>query len=312
LRGKRRRTSNNPFLRFGPETKRRINIHYGSLRDLASLERASAAAEPDEVYNLAAQSDVGISFLCPEETFEINHYGCGRIVNAALRVNPKVRIYQASTSEMFGNVKAPQSEKSPMKPVSPYGLSKLKAHEDFVLGYRERHGVFICSGILFNHESPRRAEHFVTRKITLSLARIALGLQGSFSLGNLSAKRDWGFAPDYVEAMWQMLQGKKPDDFVVATGESHTVREFTAAAAEALGIKIRWQGKGKNERGIDNKGRTLVKVDPKFYRPFEVNSLRGDSGKARRILGWRPKVAFRELAKIMAEADLALVRREII
>jgi len=304
-----RRTSNNPFVRFTPEVKNRVVVHYGNLRDSASLERAFELAKPDEVYNLGAQSDVGVSFMCPEETLEINYYGCGRVVNSAIKVNPKAKIYQASTSEMFGNVKPPQNEKTPMKPVSPYGISKLKAHEDFVLGYRERHGVFISSGILFNHESPRRAEHFVTRKITLSLARIALGLQDSFALGNLDAKRDWGFAGDYVEAMWKMLQEKKPDDFVIATGESHTVREFVESAGFPLGIKIHWRGKGLEEKGVDEKGRVIVSVDSKFYRPADVHSLCGDSRKARRVLNWKPKVYFNELAKLMAEADLVLAKK---
>ena len=298
-----RRTSNDPLTRF-EYLSSKIEILYGNLRDVASIERAMEYVKPDEVYNLAAQSDVGVSFKCPEETMEINYYGVGRIVNAAMKVNPKVRIYQASTSEMFGKTNPPQNENSPFQPVSPYGEAKLKAHEDFVVGYREKHGLFICSGFLFNHESPRRGEHFVTRKITLSLAKIKLGLQDHFELGNLEAKRDWGFAGDFVEIMWIMLQQDKPEDFVIATGESHTVREFVEAAAKALEMKITWEGEGLDEVAKDENGKVILKINEKFYRPAEVDYLLGDSKKAKEKLGWHPKTTFNDLVKMMAESDL--------
>ena len=301
-----RRSSSDPFYRIEElRLEHKIKILYGNLRDISSIERAVKEAKPDEIYNLAAQSDVGISFEVPDETFEINYYGVGRLVNAAMEQNPKVRIYQASTSEMFGKSKPPQSEMTPFRPVSPYAKAKLKAHQDFVEGYRDRHNLFICSGILFNHESPVRGRHFVTRKITHSLAKIKLGLQNNFELGNLNAKRDWGFAGDYVEVMWMMLQQKKPQDFVISTGESRTVRDFVNAAGKALDMNIVWSGKGLNEIGKDkNTGKTVVKVNKKFYRPAEVKYLRGNSAKARRILGWKRKVSFDELVAMMVEADI--------
>jgi len=307
-----RRTSTDPLARiedlyFGKD----INLLNGNMRDIASIERAVKEAKPDEIYNLAAQSDVDISFKCPEETLEINYYGLGRLVNEALKVNPKVRIYQASTSEMFGKTKPPQNEKSLFQPVSPYGESKLKAHQDFVLGYREKNGVFICSGILFNHESPRRGKHFVSRKISHSLSKIKLGLQDHLELGNLDAKRDWGFAGDYVKAMWMMLQQKKPQDFVIATGESRTVRDFVKAAAKALDMKLSWSGKGRGEVARDPSGKIILRINPKFYRPQEVHYLRGDARKSARILGWKPETSFEELVKIMVDSDLAKLKKGI-
>jgi len=298
-----RRSSRDPFIRLDQKTKERIAILYGDLRDVGALERAVEVAQPDEVYNLAAQSDVGISFLCPEETVEINYYGLGRLVNAVLKIKPTARIYQASTSEMFGKTNPPQNEKSPFQPVSPYGEAKLKAHEDFVVGYRTRHGAHISSGILFNHESPRRGEHFVTRKITRSLAKIKSGRQDFFELGNMDAQRDWGFAGDYVEAMWRILQQDTPDDYVIATGEMHTVREFVTHAAEALDMPITFEGRGLDEVGKDAAGKIIVRVNPKFYRPTEVDALRGDATKAAQVLGWKPSVTFGQLARMMAEAD---------
>jgi GDPmannose 4,6-dehydratase len=303
-----RRTSHDPFILFAPEAHAAIKIIYGNLRDTGALERAIEQSQPDEVYNLAAQSDVGISFMCPEETVEINYYGVGRLVNALQKIKPDARIYQASTSEMFGKTNPPQNEHSPFQPVSPYGEAKLKAHQDFVVGYREKHGLFISSGILFNHESPRRGEHFVTRKITLSLAKIKCGLQDSFELGNLNAQRDWGFAGDYVEAMWLMLQQEKPDDFVVATGETHTVREFLQETAGALDMHLTFEGAGVEEVAKDESGKIIVKVNPKFYRPAEVDALRGDATKAKKTLGWVPKTTFKELARMMAQSDLAKMR----
>ncbi len=305
-----RRSSNDPLVRLPQDLRKDIIYFYGNLRDRGALRRALEVARPDEIYNLAAQSDVGASFVVPEETFEINYHGLGRLVQEAVAVNPQVRIYQASTSEMYGTTKPPQHERSAFQPVSPYGESKLRAHEEYVAGYRDRHGIYICSGILFNHESPRRGEAFVTRKITQSLSKIKLGLQKQLELGNMDAKRDWGFAGDYVEAMWRMLQQKKPTDYVVSTGETHTVREFLAAAAEALGMQLEFKGKGIHEVAVDERGRTLVKVNKKFYRPREVHHLRGDSRKARKELGWKPQVGFGELVTMMALADLERVRRE--
>ncbi|MDB5238023.1 MAG: Gmd [Candidatus Kaiserbacteria bacterium] len=306
-----RRSSNNPFVRMPKEVHGKIEVLYGDLRDTSALERAVKTAMPDEVYNLAAQSDVGISFLVPEETVEINYYGLGRLVNAVLKVNPQARIYQASTSEMFGRTNPPQNEQSSFQPVSPYAEAKLKAHEDFVAGYREKHGVFISSGILFNHESPRRGEHFVTRKITISLSKIKLGLQESFELGNLDAKRDWGFAGDYVEAMWLMLQQEKPDDYVIATGETHSVRDFFVAASQAIGIDIHFEGSGLEEVAKTADGKVILRINPRFYRPNEVDALCGDASKALNVLKWKPKVNFTELVSMMAKSDLEACRKDI-
>lgn len=303
-----RRSSNDPFVRMR-HIKDEVHVLYGNLRDIASLERAMVQAKPDEIYNLAAQSDVGISFKCPEETKEVNYYGVGRLVNAAMSFNPKVRIYQASTSEMFGKTKPPQNEKSLFQPVSPYGMAKLKAHEDFVVGYREKHGLFICSGFLFNHESPMRGEHFVTRKISISLSKIKLGLQTHIELGNLDAKRDWGYAGDYVVLMWKMLQQKTPRDYVIATGESHTVRDFVNEAATVLGMDLHWKGKGLKEIAKDSSNKTIIKINKAFYRPAEVDYLLGDSRKATKELKWKPQTKFKELVRLMVESDLAAFSR---
>lgn len=299
-----RRTSLDPHMRIEHlSLPRRIKLIYGNMRDEATLREALKQSSPDEVYNLAAQSDVWVSFKCPDETMEINCYGLGRLVYQAMKINPKVRIYQASTSEMFGTTNPPQSERSPFQPASPYGEAKLRAHKEYVKGYREKHGLFICSGILFNHESPRRGEHFVTRKITISLAKIKLGVQESFALGNLEARRDWGFAGDYVRAMHTMLQQKEPDDFVISTGESHSVREFVEAAAAAIDMPITWKGKGLKEVGKTKDGRTIVTVSKEFYRPNEVHHLLGDSRKAQRKLGWKPEITYEGLAEMMVKAD---------
>jgi GDPmannose 4,6-dehydratase len=306
-----RRSSRDPFTK-APGLQNHVRVHYGDLRDLGALERAIAASDPHEIYNLAAQSDVGISFVVPEETYEIDYAGVGRLVDATFRHNPKIRIYQASTSEMFGATPPPQRETSRLVPVSPYGKAKAKAHEDYVKGYRHRHNLFICSGILFNHESPRRGEHFVTRKITLSLAKIQARLQEKVLLGNLDAKRDWGYAGDYVEAMWRMLQQETPEDFVIATGTQHSVREFIQAAAEALGMKLSFEGTGADEIARDENGIVRVAVDPKYYRPNEVHSLLGDASKAKRVLGWEPKVSFEELVRMMAEADRDAITKGLI
>lgn len=308
--GLARRTSLDPHMRIMHMTlPRHIKLVYGNLRDEATLREALEESRPDEIYNLGAQSDVWVSFKCPDETMEINYYGLGRLVYQAMKQNPKVRIYQASTSEMFGKTKPPHSETSPFQPVSPYGEAKLRAHEDYVKGYRENHGLYICSGFLFNHESPRRGEHFVTRKITISLAKIKLGLQDSFTLGNLDAKRDWGYAGDYVKAMHKMLQQKKPDDYVIATGQSHTVREFVNAAAQAIDMPLTWSGKGLKEVGKTKDGRTVLAVSKEFYRQNEVDSLLGDSRKAQRKLGWKIEVAFNDLAVMMAKGDYERLKK---
>lgn len=305
-----RRTSTDPLMRISTlYENNEVILLNGNLRDSASISRALAESKPDEIYNLAAQSDVGISFSCPEETYEINYHGLGRLVQEVMKSNLKVRIYQASTSEMFGKTKPPQNEKSLFQPVSPYGEAKLRAHEDYVVGYREKHGLFICSGILFNHESPRRGKHFVTRKITTSLAKIKLGLQDCFELGNLDAKRDWGFAGEYVEVMWKMLQQKNPEDFVIATGESHTVRDFFNEVAKVLDMKVSWHGKGLQEVAKDESGRIILRINKKYYRPQEVNYLQGDSKKAQKLLGWKIKHNFKDLVKIMTDADLEEVKK---
>jgi len=281
-----------------------IVVHDGNLRDDEVITRVIKEVDPDEIYNLAAQSAVGISFDCPEETIDVNYNGLGRLVDAAIKFNPDVRIYQASTSEMFGNTPPPQNENSPFNPMSPYAESKLRAYKDYVRGYRNRYGIFISSGILFNHESPRRGEYFVTRKISKALARISLGIQDVLELGNLEAKRDWGFAGDYVEAMWLMLQQSIPDDYVVATGEAHSVKEFVETAAEVLGINIQWEGAGVQETGRNENGKVIVRVNEKFYRPKDVNYLCGDNSKAKERLGWVPKMSFYELVKKMVLFDL--------
>jgi len=306
-----RRTSTDPLMRIEDlYLQNKITILNGDLRDMGAIERVINESNPDEIYNLAAQSDVGVSFKCPEEAIETNYLGVGRLVNAAIKHNPKTKIYQASTSEMFGKTRPPQNEKSSFHPVSPYGEAKLKAHQDFVVGYREKHNLFICSGFLFNHESPRRGKHFVTRKITHSMAKIKLGVQDCFELGNLEAERDWGFAGDYVEAMWLMLQLKRPTDFVISSGKSHSVKDFVNATARALGMKITWRGKGLKEIAKDKDGKLILKVNPKFYRPREVDHLLGDSSLARKVLKWKPKIDFNELVKMMAESDLKLVARD--
>ena len=227
----------------------------------------------------------------------------GRVINAALGVNPSVRLYQASTSEMFGRTNPPQNEMAPFQPVSPYGEAKLKAHQDFIDGYRDRHGVYACSGFLFNHESPRRGEHFVTRKITIAMSKIKLGLQDSFQLGNLEAKRDWGYAGDYVEMMWKMLQQEKPEDYVIAAGKSHTVRDFVEATAKALDMKLIWEGEGLNEVARDENGKVILSINEKYYRPNEVDFLLGDATKAREKLQWEPTVSFEKLVELMVAAD---------
>jgi len=289
-----------------------LQIFYGDLGDSSSLNRLIKKCSPDEVYNLAAQSHVGVSFKIPEYTCDVTGLGTVRLLDALKDQDIEVKFYQASSSEMFGNSSIDlQNEETPFKPQSPYACAKLFSFH-ITKVYREAYNMFASNGILFNHESPRRGENFVTRKITLSLARIKLGLQDILYLGNLDAKRDWGYAKDFVEAMWLILQHKEPDDFVIATGETHTVREFVEKTADLLEFDIKWEGKGVNEKAIDGKtGNTLIEIDPKFYRPLDVNVLKGDSTKAKKILNWEPKVTFNKLVEIMVEADLMNVKNNL-
>lgn len=291
---------------------RALNLHYGDMTDSSSLIRIIQQTQPDEIYNLAAQSHVKVSFDVPEYTAETDATGTLRLLEAVriLGLEKKTKIYQASTSELFGLVQEiPQRETTPFYPRSPYGVAKLYGFW-ITKNYRESYGMFAVNGILFNHESERRGETFVTRKITLAAARIAAGEQDKLYLGNLSALRDWGYARDYVECMWLMLQHDTPEDFVIATGEQHSVREFTERAFHEVGIDLRWEGEGVEERGIDiATGRILVKVDPKYFRPAEVETLLGDPTKAKELLGWNPsKTSFEELVRIMVRHDVAYVQ----
>jgi len=282
-------------------------LHYGDLTDSANVIRLIKDIEPDEIYNLGAQSHVQVSFEVPEYTANSDGIGALRILEAIriLGLEDKSKFYQASTSELFGKVReVPQKETTPFYPRSPYSIAKLYAYW-IAVNYREAYDMFTCNGILFNHESPLRGETFVTRKITIAVAKIKKGHQEKLYLGNLNAKRDWGFAGDYVEAMWLMLQQDKPDDYVVATGETHSVREFTELAFREAGIDIEWEGEGVNEIGRDaNSGKILVEVDPMFYRPTEVDLLIGDPSKAREKLGWETKVSFEELVRMMVKSDM--------
>ncbi|CEJ74651.1 GDP-D-mannose dehydratase [[Clostridium] sordellii] len=281
-------------------------LHYGDITDSSNLNRLIEKIQPDEIYNLAAQSHVGVSFNSPEYTAEATGVSTLRILDAIRETGVKTKFYQASTSELFGGLPdtAPQSEKTPFYPKSPYGVAKLYSYW-ITVNYRESYDIFACNGILFNHESPRRGETFVTRKITRAVAAIHLGKQDKLYLGNLDAKRDWGHAKDYVEGMWRILQQDKPQDYVLAMNETHTVREFVELAFSELGYQIEWQGSGVDEKGIDkNSGRVLVKVDPRYFRPAEVELLWGDSTKARTELGWEPKYSFIDLVKEMVASDL--------
>lgn len=291
--------------------RRLVNLHYGDMTDSSSLIRIIGQVRPDEIYNLAAQSHVKVSFDVPEYTADTDAIGVLRLLEAVriLGMEKKCRIYQASTSELYGKVvEVPQSETTPFHPRSPYSVAKLYAYW-IMKNYRESYGMFTANGILFNHESERRGENFVTRKITLAAARNARGMQDKLYLGNLNALRDWGYARDYVECMWLILQQPEPDDFVIATGEYHSVREFTTMAFKRVGIDLTWQGSGLGEKGIDAAtGRVLVEVDPRFFRPAEVDQLLGNPDKARRVLGWNPRsTSFEDLVKIMVDADLALI-----
>lgn len=291
------------------KNRKTIELHYGDMTDSSSLVRIIQKIQPDEIYNLAAQSHVKVSFDCPEYTAEADAVGVLRLLEAVriLGLDKKCHIYQASTSELFGKVQeVPQKETTPFYPRSPYGVAKQYGFW-IVRNYREAYGMYACNGILFNHESERRGETFVTRKITIAAARIKNGLQDKLYLGNLNSLRDWGYARDYVECMWLMLQQDKPDDYVIATGQYHTVREFCTLAFKEAGITLRWEGTGVDEKGIDAAtGRVLVEVDPRFFRPTEVDQLLGDPTKARTQLGWDPqKTSFEELVSIMMRHDLA-------
>lgn len=288
-----------------------FELYYGDLCDSSSLNRIVSLVEPTEVYNLAAQSHVRISFDQPEFTADVTGTGVLRLLEA-IRINKlKTRFYQASTSELYGLAQEkPQTERTPFYPRNPYGVAKLYGFW-IVKNYRESYGIHASNGILFNHESPRRGENFVTRKITYSLARIKHDMQQTLFLGNPDAQRDWGFAGDYVEAMWRMLQLKEPEDFVIATGQMHTVRSFVEKAAALCDFDLAWEGSQQNEIGRDTQtGKVLVKIDPRFYRPAEVDELRGDATKAREKLGWQPKVSFEELVRMMMESDLKLVEKQ--
>ncbi len=287
---------------------RRLHLHYADMTDSSSLIRVIRLVKPDEIYNLAAQSHVKVSFDVPEYTADVDALGTLRLLEAVriLGMEKKCRIYQASTSELFGEVaEVPQTERTPFHPRSPYSVAKLYAFW-IMKNYRESYGMFTANGILFNHESERRGENFVTRKITMAAARIAAGRQKKLYLGNLDAKRDWGYAPDYVECMWLILQQPEPDDYVIATGEYHSVREFATMAFARAGIDLRWEGKGLDEKGIDTRtGEVLVEVDPKFFRPADVEELLGNPEKARRELGWNPrKTSFEELVNKMVDYDI--------
>jgi GDPmannose 4,6-dehydratase len=274
--------------------KRRLNLVYGDLNDASSINRILRTVRPQEIYNLAAQSHVKVSFEIPEYTAEVTALGALRILEAIVESGLKTKFYQASSSELYGRAEqTPQSENTPFQPVSPYAVAKLFAYWTTV-NYRESYGIFACNGILFNHESPRRGETFVTRKITRAVARIKKGLQDKLYLGNLDAKRDWGYAKDYVEAMWMMLQQKKADDYVIATGQTHTVREFLEEAFGCVGLHYK----------------KYVKVDPRYFRPLEVNILQGDASKAKKKLGWEPKTSFKELVRLMVDADLAELEKQ--
>jgi GDPmannose 4,6-dehydratase len=287
------------------ESPESIYREYGDLSDSSNISRIIDRIKPDEIYNLGAQSHVRISFDMPEYTCDVVGLGTLRILDAIRQANRKIKFYQAGSSEMFGMAQeTPQSEKTPFYPRSPYGCAKVLAHW-VTKNYRESYGLFASNGILFNHESPRRGGNFVTRKITNGLAKIKLGELDVLYLGNLDAKRDWGYAKDYVYGMWLILQHSTPDDFVLATGENHTVREFVEEAARILDFDLVWKGKGLSEVGVDKKTRkTIIKIDPYFFRPAEVDLLLGDASKARRLLKWKPKVKFKELVKIMVEHDL--------
>jgi len=303
------------------DEERKMLLHYGDLTDSSNLNRILEKVQPDEIYNLAAQSHVGVSFQVPEYTAEVDATGTLRFLDAIKETGLKTKFYQASTSELFGKVReVPQSETTPFYPRSPYGVAKLYAYW-ITINYREAYNLYACNGILFNHESPRRGETFVTRKITRAATRILLGLQTTLYLGNMDAKRDWGYAKEYVEGMWRMLQQDHPEDFVLATGETHSVREFTNHAFARLCIKLDWDGTGANEKARISKidspiattlkaGDIVIEVDPNYYRPTEVELLIGDASRAKNSLGWAPIIKFNSLVHLMVDADLKLAQKE--
>jgi GDPmannose 4,6-dehydratase len=293
------------------EAERRLFLHYGDLNDASSMNRILRVVNPDEIYNLGAQSHVKVSFDTPEYTGEVTGLGATRLLEAIRELQIRPRIYQASSSEMFGLVQeVPQRETTPFYPRSPYGVAKVYAYW-MTVNYREAYGLFAVNGILFNHESPRRGETFVSRKITRAVGRIKHGLQDRIYLGNLDAKRDWGYARDYVEAMWLMLQQETPEDYVIATGETHTVREFCERSFARAGIEVTWEGEGLHERGVDRAtGNVVVEIDPRYLRPTEVDLLLGDAGKARKQLGWTPGTPFAKLVELMTDHDLELAADE--
>ena len=291
------------------EEDQRLFLHYGDLTDASNLSRLVEKIEPDEIYNLAAQSHVKVSFEVPEYTAQVDALGALRLLDAIKEAGVDTRFYQASTSEMFGNAEPPQDEETPFQPRSPYAAAKLYAHW-VTKNYREAYGIHACSGILFNHESPRRGKRFVTRKITRAVGRIKHGLQDRVYLGNLDARRDWGYAPEYVEAMWRMVQRDEPGDYVVATGEDRSVREFCELAFEAAGMPVEWEGSGVEEVGIHGEtGDVLVEIDPEYFRPTEVNQLLGDPSRAREELGWEAETTLEELVEIMVEHDVHMAGR---
>ena len=292
--------------------ERRLVLHYGDMTDSSSLVRIVQMVQPDEIYNLAAQSHVAVSFEEPEYTANSDALGTLRVLEAMriLQLEKKTRFYQASTSELYGKVQeVPQTELTPFYPRSPYSVAKLYAYW-ITVNYREAYGMYACNGILFNHESPVRGETFVTRKITRALARIKLGMQDCLFLGNLNALRDWGHARDYVEAQWLILQQPQAEDFVIATGGQHSVREFVEAACQQLEMSVSWRGEGEAEKGYDASGKCIVVVDPRYYRPTEVDTLLGDASKARAQLGWRPRVGFQDLVKEMVQEDFRAAERD--
>ena len=291
----------NPFIK-----NKKFYLHYGDVTDTLSVNKIIKNVRPNEIYNLAAQSHVAVSFEVPEYTANADALGALRILEAirSLKLEKKVRFYQAGTSEMFGKVQTvPQTEKTYFYPRSPYGVAKLYAHW-ITVNYREAYNIFACNGLLFNHESPVRGETFVTRKITMGLCKIKLKKENKLYIGNLNAKRDWGYAKDFVRAQWLIMQQKKPEDFVIATGKQHSVREFIQLAAKELGIKIRWKGSGIKEKGYDQKGNCIVECNKKYFRPLEVDTLKGDARKARNKLKWTPKISFKDLIKEMIREDL--------
>ena len=305
---RRSSTSNLDRIQHLLDSSQKISLHEGDLCDSLSMERLIDVVQPDEIYNLAAMSHVKTSFEVPEYTVNVDGIGVLRLLEAMKKNCPHSRFYQASTSELFGKVQQiPQSETTPFYPRSPYGIAKLYAYWS-VVNYREAYNLYACNGILFNHESPRRGETFVSKKITLAIAKIAAGLQDKLTLGNLDAKRDWGYAKDFVEGMWLMLQQEKPEDFVLATGETTSVREFVKLSFEEIGIEIAWEGQGIDEKGFEkSSGRLLVEVSPEFFRPSEVDLLVGDASKAKKKLGWASKTSLKELVQVMMKHDLELI-----